>query len=243
MVNLFGEINSLFKMAKKHRRFGALHKSLKDSGFTATSGPTGEYFNYLKGTNKIVVARRPSSAYLQRFNVGVTPFDIDVPTGANVITAYQGLMTVQGNNILKAVTDLTDAVMGIQRDLTQTKEVAGFYPALAHITVAATGQTATKGNKTSGITKRAYTAINTRSGGVAYGRSTGVKDSTGAAITDLSKCSEEDSRAFIMETAKGKTYGNWIVKGISFSPETHPEAGIFGVALGTTGVPTDIPAS
>jgi len=243
MVNSQSEINSLFTMAKKHRRFGALHKALKDTGYTATSGAAGQYLKYLQGTNKLVVARRPSSAYLERFNVGVTPFDIDVPTGTNVITAYQGLMTVQANNILKAVTGLTDSIMGIQRDLTQTKEVAGFYPALAHITVAATGQTPTKGNKTSGITQRTYTAINTRSGGVPYGRSTGVTDSTGAAITDLSKANEEDGRAFIMETAKGKTYGNWIVKGISFSPETHPEAGIFGITLGTTGVPTDIPAS
>jgi len=229
-------------MAKKHRRFGALHKALKDTGYQATSGPAGEYLKFLQGTNKIVVARRPDSKYLKRFNVGVTPFDIDVPTGANVITAYQGLITVQGNNILKAVTGITDSIMGIERDLTKTKEVPGFYAALAHITIAATGQTPSKGNKTSGITKRAYTAINTRTGGVPYGRSTGVTDSTGAAISDLSKANEEDSRAFIMNAIKGKTFGNWIVKGATFTPETHPESGTFGVTLDAS-APTDIPSS
>ena len=228
-------------MAKKHRRFGALHKALKDTGYKATDGPAGEYLKFLQGQNKITVARKPDSKYLVRFNVGVIPFDIEVPTGANDIKAYQGTTTVQANNILKVVTGLTDAMLGLERDLTKTREVAGFYPALAHVTVAATGQT--KSPKTSGITKRSYKTINTRTGGLPYGRTkTSVKDPQGNAITDISNETEEDSRKAIMEAIKGKTFGNWICRGVTFTPELHPEAGFFGKSLAND-APTDIPSS
>ncbi|MEH2315942.1 hypothetical protein [Nostoc sp.] len=229
-------------MAKYHRRFGALHKTLKDTNYSATSGAAGEYLNYLKGTNKLVVARKPDSKYLVRFNVGIIPFDIEPDTTAGVINAYQGSMTVIGDIVRKTFdTTLTDAVLGIERDLTKTKEIPGFYPALAHVVIIRTD--AVKSKKTSGITKRDYKAFPTRSGGVPYGRTiTTVKDPKGAAITDISKESEEDSRAAIMTAVKGITAGSFKCIGVSFTPELHPEAGFFGVAKPTgTTVPTDVP--
>ncbi|MEH2197808.1 hypothetical protein [Nostoc sp.] len=231
-------------MAKKHKRFGALHKTLKDTNYSATSGAAGEYLNFLKGTNKLVVARRPDSKYLVRFNVGVIPFDVEPDSTAGVINAYQGTMTILANNILtKLVTLLPDGLLGIERDLTKTKEVAGFYPALAHIAVVSTS--AAKSQKTSGITKRAYKALPVRNGGVPYGRTiTTVKDPKGAAITDISKETEEDSRAAIMTAVKGKFVETLKCIGVSFTPELHPESGFFGVAKPTgDAVPTDIPAN
>lgn len=230
-------------MAKKHRRFGALHKTLKDTNYTATSGAAGEYLNYLKGTNKLVVARKPDSKYLLRFNVGIIPFDIEPKTGAGVVNAYQGTVTVMGNNIAALFNaTLTDAMLGIERDLTKTKEVAGFYPALAHIATIPANVT-TKDSKTSGITKRAYKAFPTRTGGVPYGRTTtSVTDDAGATITDISKETEEDSKKAIMNAVKGITAGNHKCIGVSFTPELHPEDGFFGKSK-PTGVPADIPTN
>ncbi|MEH2161607.1 MAG: hypothetical protein V7K38_11280 [Nostoc sp.] len=232
-------------MAKKHKRFGALHKTLKDTNYSATSGAAGEYLKYLQGTNKLVVARKLDSKYLVRFNVGVIPFDIEPSSTSGAINAYQGTITVVANNILtKFAATATDALLGIERDLTKTKEQAGFYPALAHIAVIPS-TTTDKTAKTSGITKRAYKAYPTRTGGVPYGRTTTtVKDPSGAAITDVTKETEEDSRGYIMTALKGITANNFKCIGVSFTPELHPEAGFFGVAKPTgTGVPTDIPAN
>ncbi|MHC5863309.1 hypothetical protein, partial [Nostoc sp.] len=211
---------------------------------SATSGAAGEYLNYLKGTNKLVVARKPDAKYLVRFNVGVIPFDIEPDATSGAVNAYQGTMTILANNILtKFTTLLPDGVLGIERDLTKTKEVPGFYPALAHIAVVPSS--GAKSQKTSGITKRAYKAYPVRNGGVPYGRTTTtVKDPNGAAITDISKETEEDSRAAIMTAIKGKTVDTLKCIGVSFTPELHPEAGFFGVAKPTgDGVPTDIPAN
>ena len=230
-------------MAKKHRRFGALHKTLKDTNYSATGGAAGEYLNYLKGTNKLVVARKPDAKYLVRFNVGVIPFDIEPKSGTGVINACQGAMTVLGNNIAaKFNATLTDGLLGIERDLTKTKEVAGFYPALAHIATIPSNAT-TKDSKTSGITKRAYKAYPTRTGGVPYGRTTTtVTDDSGASISDINKETEEDSRKAIMTAVKGITAGSYKCIGVSFTPELHPEAGFFGVAK-PTGAATDIPSN
>lgn len=229
-------------MAKKHRRFGALHKTLKDTNFSATSGAAGEYLNYLKGTNKLVIARKPDPKFLVRFNVGIIPFDIEPSTVTSAINAYQGTMTVVGENIRALFNaTLSDGLLGIERDLTKTKEIPGFYPALAHITVIP-ADTTTKTAKTSGITKRAYKAFPTRSGGVPYGRTIiGTHDPAGVSITDISKETEEDSKIAIMTVVKGKTAGGFKCIGVSFTPELHPEAGFFGVVAptpATTGLPT-----
>ena len=231
-------------MAKKQKRFGALHATLKATNYSATSGAAGEYLNYLKGTNKLVVARKLDSKYLVRFNVGVIPFDIEPSTASGAINAYQGTMTVVANNILSKFNgSASDGLLGIERDLTKTKEMPGFYPALAHITVVPSATT-DKAAKTSGITKRTYKAYPTRTGGVPYGRTTTtVKDPNGAAITDISKETEEDSRGYIMTALKGITANSFKCIGVSFTPELHPEAGFFGVTKPTgSNVPADIPA-
>ncbi|WP_375511420.1 hypothetical protein [uncultured Nostoc sp.] len=228
-------------MAKKHKRFGALHKTLKDTNYSATSGAAGEYLNFLKGTNKLVVARKPDAKFLIRFNVGVIPFDIEPSSASGAINAYQGTMTVVADNIRGLFnTTLTDGLLGIERDLTKTKQITNFYPALAHITVIPTA--ATKTQKTSGITKRSYKAYPSRSGGVPYGRTTtSVKDESGATITDIAKETEEDSRKAIMIAVKGKEVTGFKCIGVSFTPELHPEDGFFDVAKPTTpatGLPT-----
>ncbi|MEH2456534.1 hypothetical protein [Nostoc sp.] len=232
-------------MAKKHNRFGALHKTLKATNYSATSGAAGEYFKYLKGENKLVILRKPGTKYLVRFNVGVIPFDIEPSAVSTAINSYQGTMTVMANNILaKFATLLTDAQMGIERDLTKTKEIPGFYPALAHIAVVTTsGITAGKQPKTSAITKEPYKAYPVRNGGVPYGRTiVGINDSAGVPITDIGKESEEDSRAKIMDLIKGKEVEGFKCIGVSFTPELHPEAGFFGIAKPTgDGTVTDIP--
>src|SRR6476620_6003129 len=197
-------------MAKRRHRFSALHRDLKASNYTATSGRAGEYFNYLKGTNKLTIPRKLAGKYLKRFNVGVTPFGKEVKTGANDVNSCQGTITVAADNILKTVvtkiTGVTDSTFGIERDLTKTKEETGFYPALCKVFVVTSG--ATKTDKTSQITKLAYKAINGRSGSIPYGRSIAVKeDGDGATVTSLSEASEEDSRLTLLDLLHGKAGG------------------------------------
>src|SRR6476620_10709847 len=126
-------------MAKRRHRFSALHRDLKASNYTATSGRAGEYFNYLKGTNKLTIARKLDGKYLRRFNVGVVPFGIEYNSTANAINSHQGTITVVADNILTTiltkVTGVTEGLFGIERDLTKTKEETGFYPALCKVFV------------------------------------------------------------------------------------------------------------
>lgn len=229
-------------MAKHRARFRSLHKALKDTGYQATTGPAGEYLKFLQGTNKLVVARKPDTKYLVRSNVGIIPFDIEPDSGTGAINAYQGTITVMAENIRKTFDSaIPDSLLGIERDLTKTKEVSGFYPALALVTIIPTQ--ATKSEKTSGITKRKYKAFPSRTGGIPYGRTIStVKDPKGAAITDISKETEEDSRKAILEAIKGKTAGSFKCLGVSFQPELHPESGFFGKTRATD-APTDIPAN
>lgn len=229
-------------MAKKHRRFGRLHQTLKDTGYAAATGPGGEYLKYLKGENKLVIARKPDSKYLTRFNVGVIPFGNDVSTAATAINAYQTTMTIQADNIRNTFNTVApDTLFGISRDLTKAQQINGFYAATARITVYPTSQT-TKDPKTSGITKRAYKAYKTRTGSVPYGRSLAVVDSAGAAITDLNKANEEDSRTTILNKLAGQVGGSFKCTGVSFTPETHPEIGFFGHSK-STNAPSDIAPS
>ena len=210
-------------MAKKHTRFSKLHQALKDSGYTATTGRAGEYFNYLKGTNKLVVKRKPDSAYLKRFNVGVIPFGLEVSTKQNAVNSRQAAMTVLADVVRSSIDTLAPTTLfGIETDLTKTKEQFGFYAATATINIVATS--ATKSNATSGITKKDYKRYKSRSGSVPYGRvTTGVVDDSGTAVSDISKITEEDVRSQIMKKVKGHNTDAYRVLGVTFHPEVYPE--------------------
>ena len=230
-------------MAKKHTRFGKLHQALKDSGYTATTGRAGEYLNFLKGTNKLVVARKADSTYLKRFNVGVVPFGLEIKTAKDAVNSRQGSMTVLANVVLKSISTIApDTLFGLERDLTKTEAHIGFYNATATISIVATS--ATKKSKTSGITKKDYKSYNARTGSVPYGRvlSPNIKDDSGAVVTDIFKVTEEDVRTSIMQSIKGKNTADYKVLGVTFHPEVYPETGLINTALDTKNAPTTLPA-
>lgn len=150
-------------MAKKHTRFGKLHQALKDNGYQSTSGRAGEYLKFLQGTNKLVVARKPDSSYLKRFNIGVVPFGLEVSTKQNAVNMRQAAMTVMANVVRASINDLApDTLFGLERDLTKTKEQIGFYAATATITIVATS--GTKQPKTSEISFWGFILANARNG-------------------------------------------------------------------------------
>lgn len=78
---------------RTRQRFNQLERELKASGYTASDGRAGEYFNYKKGINKIEVKRRPTAAHLKRFNVGAIPFGIS-PAGVPDTNPRETSMTV-----------------------------------------------------------------------------------------------------------------------------------------------------
>jgi len=230
-------------MAKKHNRFGKLHQALKDNGYQSTTGRAGEYLNYLKGTNKLLVPRKADSSYLKRFNIGVVPFGLELSTKQNAVNMRQAAMTVMGNVVQSSISTLApDTLFGLERDLTKTTALIGFYSATATITIVATS--ATKQAKTSTITKQSYKAFNSRRGSIPYGRvlSPNIKDDSGAAVTSLTNVTEEDVRGSIMETIKGKNTDQFKVLGVTFHPEVYPEAGLIDTAIDPK-APTTLPAN
>lgn len=235
-------------MPRKKQRFGKLHQSLKDSGYTATSGPAGEYLNFLKGTNKLVVPRKPTAQYLKIFNVGVTPFGEEPNTGTNAITALQTGITVQAD-IIRALFNAVapDAAFGIERDLAKTIIDPTFYAAECIITILPSASlTAAKTQATSAITKRAYKKYaGVRSGSVPYGRTTTAPEAQtegGTPTTPtLATVSEEDVRKSLMnDLKKGTVGGSYNILTLHFIPEEFVEARSFDRAK-SSGAPTSLP--
>jgi|GEM_PF-3463435 len=234
-------------MPRKRNRFGKLHQSLKQSGYTATSGPAGEYLNYLKGVNKLVVPRKPTGQYLKLFSVGVTPFGEEPNTGtAN--TALQANMTVQADLIKALFTTATDASFGIERDLTKTQIDLTFYAAECQITVVPTAAAgATKVAAISTITKQSYKKYpGIRSGSIPYGRTTTApaaqtEGSTPTTPT-LATVAEEDVRKSLMLSLAKKTIGgSYQIFGLHFIPEEFVEGRSFDNKKAATGTPTSLP--
>ena len=236
-------------MSRKKVRFGKLHQTLKDTNYSATSGAAGEYLNYLKGTNKLTVARKPDAKFLKVFNVGVTPFGEEPNTGTNAITAVQASITVQGDNIKALFSSASDAAFGIERDLKKCLIDERFYAALCQITVVPTASLSqAKTSKTSQITKKAYKAFaGIRSGSVPYGRTTTVPDAQtegGTPTTPtLATVSEEDVRKSLTDVLKkGTVGGQYTVFGLHFVPEEFVSPRSFDRAKPAT-TATGIPAN
>lgn len=237
-------------MPRKKQRFGKLHQTLKETNYSATSGAAGEFLNYLKGSNKLVVARKPDAKFLKIFNVGVTPFGEEPNTGSGAITAMQASMTVQGDNIKSLFSAATDAAFGIERDFAKMLIEPAFYAAECIFTVVPTASlTQAKVQKASGITKRNYkTYAGVRSGSVPYGRTTTVPDAHtegGTPTTPtLATVTEEDVRKSLMDVLKkGTVGGQFTILGLHFIPEEFVEIRSFdrGKPTGTnlaTGLPT-----
>ena len=231
-------------MPRSRHRFSKLHQTLKETNYTATSGAAGEYFNYLKGTNKLTVPRKPAGKYLEIFNVGVLPFG-DEPDGGTAVNAYQATMTVQADNI-RALFSATDAAYGIERDLTKTKLEPDFYAAKAEIRVVTTADlSGAKIQHQSQITKRSYKSFNVRAGGVPYGRTTSVAGATTEggqpATPTIQDVTEEQVRTALLTALKGATGGQYTCTDVSFIPEVFEESRSFD-RVKPTSAATDIPA-
>lgn len=231
-------------MPRDKQRFSDLQRQLKQGNYSQTSGDAFEYLQYLKGINKLKVERKPDSKYLQRFNVGVIPFDVAF-VAADAEKHWQAAMTILADNIrIEFNTVAPIALFGIEIDLSKCEQVNGFYPALARITVKPLSQT-TKDEKTSGITKRKYKSFKTRTGSIPFGRSlVGVKQPDGSAETDLGDVESEQVEKSILAALKGTNTTTYQCTGISFVPEEHPAEGYFGKDKPTgNNVPTGIPAN
>lgn len=228
-------------MPRNHRRFGKLHQTLKDTNYQATTGPAGEYLNYLKGVNHLTVPRKPPAESLKLFNVGVIPFEDEPDMTSGAINALQATMSVEAQSILNVASSIApDSMFGIERDLkNKTRVENAFYAAKAIITVIATSVlSAPKTQSQSGITKRNYKRYLSRSGGVPYGRNThtvGATTEGGQAVTpSLTEVSEEQVRKTITDALKGQVVGSYTIKTLNFIPEEFDEGRLFEAKQPTT---------
>lgn len=220
------------------QRFSKLHAALKATGYTATTGDAGEYFNYLKGVNKLKVARNPGGALLNRINGGVLPFGLTLAQGqANGVDGLQAIWTTQAAAIqvvTNALAPLTD--YGLKTALTNTSVNPNFYAAKAIVTLRPKA-TATKSPKTSQITKRAYKAFNTRSGGIPFGRVAGIMVGNPPTASTLADCTEETVAKSLVSKLKEKEAGTWVVVGVNATPEDFKSQSTSG-----QNIPTPLPS-
>ena len=191
-------------MPRRTPRFARLNRLLKATNGTATSGEVFEYQKYLQGLNNIDVLRRPDGKYLQLLAVGVIPFGNYPNTGTG--RALKIGVTAQADAIRALFgTALADNDLGLERTEANIDENPGtFYPSLVKIAVAPSAQTLD--TKLSGITKRNYKRMKSRSGSIPFGRSiTTITDAqTGTPITTIPNVDEQDVKISLIAKIKGQ---------------------------------------
>jgi len=248
--NIDYDRNKKYMPQRRKQRFGRLHQTLKATNYSATSGAAGEFLNYLKGINKLLVARKPGSSYLRIFNVGVIPFGEEPDSTSGAKNPLEANMTVQADNIKALFSSVaSDALFGIERIVANCTIDERFYAAQCRISVVPnTSLTTTKETKTSQITKNLYKRyIGVRTGSIPYGRTT----TASAAVTEggvpttptIATETEEDSRKSISNALrKGTVGGQYTVLSLSFIPEEFVDSRSFSKGK-PSGAPTDIPSS
>lgn len=218
-------------MPRKTQRFGKLIEAYRANGGTAASGSKLDHFGqWLTGKVHIKQVRRPSHALMQRQRCIVEPFGL-TPTGnANAITNYLCGFSGQAYAIWSGITD--NGIFGLTpikaADTTTTYVTeSGFYPALAKVFTTQTANTASTKNNASAVTGGdPYSRTLGRSGSIPFGRTifseiTTVEGQT--TPTDVLHDNYDDSLEAILKHVKGKLYGTFFVKAISFSPEVYVE--------------------
>jgi len=223
-------------MARGHRgRFRKLHQALKDSGFAPSGGVALEYLNYLKGVNKLTITRKVDPSLKPIINCGVIPFNEPetASTTSTLSGGFETTWTLQAAAIQNAFTSqIPLALLGIEKDLAKCQIHSGFYSAILHVTVRDKGTT-TPTPKTSQITKKAYKAYPTRSGGIPFGRSVGIMLPNGSPST-VATSYEESAREYLLSKVKGQTGGTYLCVGAQVTPEEWMDKGVSGKVMPTT---------
>jgi hypothetical protein len=220
-------------MTRGHRRrFGKLHQTLKDTGFAPTGGVALEYLNYLKGANKLTIRRKTDKSLKPLVNCGVIPFN--EPQSATTTTSKPGgfetTWSLQGAAIQAAFsTQISLALLGIENDLSKCQVHSGFYSAILHVTVRDKGAAKVQDIE-SQITKKKYNAYPTRSGGIPFGRSIGIKLPDGTTSTAATSY-EEATREDLLSKVKGQIGGTYLCVGAQITPEEWVDKGVSGKAL------------
>lgn len=206
-------------MAKRKRdRFSRLKQSLKDAGGVTTAGtPIDDYLNFLKGVNNITMDRRPSSAAMARFSVGVIPFGLSPSTTP---VRYLATMTNQAE-LIRAQAVVSENSFGISKTLTGVVPSPLFCPAYCKVFMTLLAEVPTSQSSKILVSNPAYKRLKGRSGSIPFGRTlTNVIDATtGVAETALSDVEEEDVKRSLAAELKGKVGSTHKVKGVSFVSE------------------------
>jgi hypothetical protein len=189
---------------------------------TLTTTEIDAYASYLKGERVHSQSRKASSEYKELRAVGVVPFGLSPAETANFVRTS---MTRGALGILEtlAIANL-DGIFGL--NLTNTPTVtdapAGFYPAVARITLIPQGTVAITSG-TSAFTGRPRNYKAGRSGSVPFGRGsitvqTDAKNpaSTQTTIADIDY---KDAENAIKEAVTASTYAG--KKRLSFEPELY----------------------
>jgi len=180
-------------MPRRKQRFSQLEKQFRDSGGTAAAGSRLEgYINFKKGVNKIEIKNKLTAADRKRYAFAVLPFGRS--SGAAVTPSDRYLAPITAySNAGRTALGLSKNQCGYEDVTAATVRGNFFYPAVicpSVINTAATGSA----TPISGITKKDYKRVYTKSYGIPFGRTiTGVVSlADGSAPADQSAVCEED---------------------------------------------------
>lgn len=178
---------------RKGARFSKLFEKLRGTGGNPpTTGPTGEFYKYLTGVNKITMPNAIPAAARELVDVGVIPF-ATTPNGTTAGNRYLVGMTAYSYNGLRTrAKNFALADFGIYIKESGEKDNDNYFPALLRCSYSRSGAT-TNPNKVSAITKEPYSYTPRRTFAFPVGRTIAVYDAEeGTAETAINEVDEFD---------------------------------------------------
>lgn len=202
-------------MPRQRDRFKRLEAELKLFDYNPPAGTRAfEYLNFKKGTNKIKVTNKPTSAERKRLGAAILPFNLPCPAAPVATDRYVASLTGLANTQRTNITGLSETELGYEALETGNKKPPNFYA--AYLRIFAKNPTAVT-TPTSQILKKEYRRYGGRSYSLPFGRSATLV--TGFTIATVT---EEDSKNALIEMIKDGL-ANAV---ISYLPElfTSPQA-------------------
>jgi len=204
---------------------------------TLTAAEIDIYASYLKGERKHSQPRKAPAVYKERTAVAIVPFGLSPAASANFVKSSMTRGALGLINTTLGITNL-DGIFGINlTDPGATDAPAGFYPALARITLIPQNAVANTAG-TSAFTGRPRNYKGGRSGSAPFGRgsSTIQKDAKdpASAQTTIGDIDYKDAANAIELAVGAAAYAG--KKRISFEPElfrserSEPNFGLTAVA-------------
>ena len=187
-------------MPRRRSRFARLERDLRNQAFNPTKGTNAaEFFNFLKGINKIKQTKPATGAEKAPKKVAIYPFNKSVSDVVDPKQAFLTFFSTMSDAVVETQFNLKGKLGHIKFDPKVSQRHPNFYPALLRIFLKNPNQAA-PATPTSGILKKQYNRYLGRSYAYPFGR-----DATLIAGVPFSSISEQDSLDALKDVVTAKT--------------------------------------